>query len=136
MGYDRRALAAPVWMRFEEFDGLAVRYRLPTVDAVQAVIDLDDFTPVTQLTPDEVARCLPLCHQFAALLVDWTLEENGQPVPASAAEFLGLDALFQMKVAMTWARVTGGMPQTVPAAVEESEPEFDESELPMETLAS
>lgn len=140
VGYDRGALAAPVWLRLEEFDGFAVRYRLPTVDALQAVVDIDDFAPVTALTVEEVARCRPLVHHFAGLLVDWTMEENGRPVPASGAAFLALDGLFQMQVAMTWARVTAGFPQSVPVlevdVVNLDEPEFDESTLPMETLAS
>lgn len=134
MGYDRRAQAGPLWLAFEaeELAGLEVWFNRPGVDALAACVDLDDFEPVTGITGVEVVRCRPLVHHFAESLIKWTLEENGVPVPASAKAFLGLDALFQMQVAKTWARVMVRLPQ-LPEVV--AEPSIEAS-LPMEQLAS
>jgi hypothetical protein len=138
VGYDRRAAAGLQRLTFEadELGGFDVLLRPSTVEALALIVELDDIDPVQQVTTAALLSLRPLCREFASLIVAWNLEENGDPVPVSAEAFLALDAPFVLRATKVWVRATLGLPQTLTAAADEDEDEFDESVLPMEPVAS
>lgn len=135
MAFDRPRGQLGITFEPEPLAGLKVQFRPPTVAAFAAVVDLGDYSPVETITVEAVIALRPVCEQFASLLLSWNYEQGGVPVPVS--EFLSLDAMFVMRVAKTWARVTFGLPQ-IPAAEQddddEDEPAFTEADLPMVPL--
>lgn len=141
MGFDRQSQIGVLHLAFEadELAGLEIIYRRPTVDALAAVLALDDYDPIDHEGPvdgDELVRLRPVCAELAGLLLAWNLEENGKAVPFTPAAFLGLDAKFVLAVTKTWARVSVGLPQLVAEVVELPEPNIDPGEIPVETLAA
>lgn len=133
MGYDRRAAAGLQYLAFEgeEFGGFEVWLRQGTVDALSLLTSLGGFASVTGLTMQNITALTPLAREIAGLIVRWNLEENGQPVPVSAAYFLGLDALFVLQVTMVYARLAVGLPQSDAAPVED---ELPDAELALASL--
>lgn len=138
VGYDRRAAAGRFNFAFEaeELGGFTVVIRPATVEALALVSALPSYAPVTRITADLLVGLRPLCREFAGLIVAWNLETNDEPVPVTPEAFLALDALFVLRVVMTWARVMVGLPQTLTVDEPVEDEAFDESEIRMEELAS
>lgn len=134
MSFDRPRGLLGIDFEPEPLAGLEVWYRPPTVAAFAAVIGLGDYTPVDSVTVDNVVALRPVCEAFASLLVSWNYEQRGVPVPVS--DYLTLDALTVLRIGMTWARVSTGLPQVVAEVVELPEPDIDPGDIPVETLAS
>lgn len=131
MAFDRPRGLLGIDFEPEPLRGLEVWYRPPTVEAFAVVVEVGDYSPVESVTADNVIALRPLCQAFAGLLVSWNYEQRGVPVPV--ADYLALDALTTMRVAMTWARVSVGLPQEVPEVLEL---DIDPGEIPVETLAA
>lgn len=119
-----------------ELAGLVILHRRPTVESLRQVVALPTFMPVTAVTAEGLRTLGPLSESFAALVVGWNIADaNGEPQMCSAEAFLALDALFVLRVTMSWARRAAGLPE-VPAApvVEEDAEEVDRVlALPVET---
>ena len=93
-------LAAKTYvLKFEDHPGLEVSARSVPVGELLKILELADA-----MTSDPTkAQVTELFTWFAKRLIGWNLEdEDGTPVPATAAGLLGLDFDFAMALVMAW----------------------------------
>lgn len=138
VGFDQRARAPGSRIEFEGdfLAGLIIYHRPPTVEALTLMTALHDLEPYSATTLEELRNLQRLSEIFADLIVAWNVEDNGVQVPPSASAYLALDHVFVLATTKAWVRLTIGLPQLAEPPVEPAEPVFDETQIPMEPLAS
>ena len=87
MGFEGKKV---IKLRFEDSDlaGLEVVTRMPTVAQVMAISDAKDALG-EDAAPLEYLR--PVAEGLISVLVDWNLENDGEPVPHTADALLAQD---------------------------------------------
>lgn len=134
MGGYRRPLLK---LRFvgQEFDGLVVRCRRPTIDDHLAMDQLDSLRIDADSTPDAVDEAIDRAYAvIVGLIREWNLEdEDGQPVPRTTAGLRAQDAVFVAAIVHAIREASTGVPSPLPGGSPNGEP-APEVSLPMDPL--
>ena len=96
----------------DEFDGLIVKVRPPTVGEALDNMDLAWMTDDTLTEKDRLDRLHSLYALFSTRLVSWNVEdETGTPVPATLDGLLTLDNDFGIRIVRSWLFETSMVPR-------------------------
>lgn len=124
-------------LRFEgdEYDGLVVRCRRPSIDdvlAMEALRGLDLTGGDPDVTDEAIERGLAA---ISRLIANWNIyDEQGQPVPISAGGLRSLDLVFVMTLLGKVMTTSIGVSRPLSPASSGGDPSLEAS-IPMETLS-
>jgi hypothetical protein len=135
MGYVPQRKTYRLIFEGEEFQGLTVVAKSAGLGQYMDIAGLANLDPAGTFTPAEIDQSLKLFEAFAAVLVEWNVEEpEGVPVPATLHGLRSLDFPFVLRIILAWmdavARVAPPLEQ--PSAGGELSLE---ASLPMEVLS-
>jgi hypothetical protein len=119
----------------EDLDGVVVKVRPPTVLEALENIDIGWLRDGSLPPVEHAKRLADLYAVFASRLVEWNLEDAGQPIPAT------LDGLHQIphdvggRILGSWLYETSTVPAPLPQDSPTGSDSVDESEIPMTAAA-
>jgi len=119
----------------EDFDGLVVKVRPPTVGEALANFDLSWMQAEDISEKERLGRLRDLYELFVSRLVSWNLEVDGELVPTTIDGLLSLDNDFGIRIVRSWLFETSAVPRPLAESSPAGEVPEDLS-LPMETLST
>lgn len=134
MGFKAKATILKLKFVDDEYEGLEIRAKSPSMGAFLEIAELADVD-VTSADADDVAAVLKLFEHFVNSVKDWNLEDDdGEPVPTTVDGLKTLDINFVMDVIGAWMDGVKGMSPGLPPP-SESGPPSQEASIPMEALS-
>jgi len=119
----------------EDFDGLVVKVRPPTVGEALANFDLSWMQAEDISEKERLGRLRDLYELFVSRLISWNLEVDGELVPTTLDGLLSLDNDFGIRIVRSWLFETSAVPRPLAESSPAGEvPE--ELSLPMEPLST
>ena len=112
--------------------GLEVSARSVGLGEYLAISDLANVT--MPLKAGDVARFKRLLKAFSEALVEWNLEERGQPVSADHDGLLSQEPDLVLRIVLAWMDAVAGVSVPLGQPSNDGEP-FPEASLPMEALS-
>lgn len=96
----------------EELAGLEVITRGASHDQLFDIVKLGGIT-LDELLSHGIDRIRALCESFPSRMVDWNHEdENGAPIPCTAAAFLAEDYTFTIPIVLAWVNTVRAQPKS------------------------
>lgn len=135
MGFE--ALRRTYRLEFEgsdEFDGLIVKCRPPTVGEALEHLDLAWLSDDEISDEDRLQRLHGLYKVFASRLVSWNVEIDGEPVPATLDGLKSLSNDFGLRIVRSWLFETSAVPRPLDAGSPSGDRSLEAS-IPMESLS-
>lgn len=114
-----------------EHEGLEVRTRQPSMDALISLTRLARKIDPAALDPEVVSEML---DRFAPMLVGWNLEDDDGPVPATRAGLGDQDPDLSSAVVLAWVEGVAGVPAPLARPSTAGSPS-EAVPLPMEPLS-
>ena len=129
MGYIRKRPTYRLIFQDPELEGLEVVAKSASVEAYQRIAELSSRQFATHVSPEDLVEADNLFRAFAAVLVEWNLEEANAkgkvlPVPATYEGLKAQDLPFVMQIILAWMNAVEGV----------FAPAVAEADLPMEAL--
>jgi len=119
----------------DEFDGLIVKVRPPTVGEALDNMDLAWMTDDTLTEKDRLDRLYQLYTLFSSRLVSWNVECDGTEVPATLAGLLTLDNDFGIRIVRSWLFETSMVPRPLDESSTSGVPSVEFS-IPMDETSA
>jgi hypothetical protein len=112
MGYE--APTTTMVLHFEDHPGLVVRAKSVPIGVFTDIAKLADVVKDAndadlQMMADTLGDLDALFSTFGAALVEWNVEIDGEPVPASYEGVKRLDAPFAMELVFSWMDAIGNV---------------------------
>lgn len=122
-------------LRFESADmaGLVVRARSVPLGQFLDLAGMAGSPADGKLSAESVKDALGLFEGFASALVDWNVEDDDGPVPATLDGIRSLDIDFGLAVVMAWLEAIADVSPPLGSSSNVGE-RFPEASLPMEPL--
>lgn len=113
-GFDLDVEDTIVVLEFEDKPGLVVKVKEADVDTYLSMIDMAsavrgiDTNDTTNL--NQVKTTITSMYEaFAGLVVDWTVNRSGNPVPVTTETIRGLGMSLSMRMITAWIDAVGGV---------------------------
>jgi hypothetical protein len=118
---------------FEDHGDLIVRTHSLPLGRLLSMSELIGADP-RNLSSDNLQKMTGLFSTFADALLDWNLEADGQPVPATLDGLNTLDTDFVLEVITAWMNAVAGVARPLARPSDDGAPSVAES-IPMATLS-
>lgn len=117
----------------DEFDGLEVKCRPPTVGEALNNYDLSWFGDKSLTDAEAAAKLLELYTLFVSRLLEWNLDDvdTGEPTPATVEGMMSLDHDFGFSIVRAWLFRTSGVSAPLDDDSNTGSALVDESLIPM-----
>jgi len=133
MGYRPKRTVYVLQFEGDDFEGLEVKVRPPSVGEAMDHVDLSWIKDPTLPEAEQGRRLRGLYELFAGRLLEWNVEDpaTGEPVPATLDGVLSLDHDFGIRLVESWLFRTAGVPAPLDADSNTGPATVDESLIPM-----
>lgn len=115
----------------EEMDGVIVKVRPPTVREALENIDLSWLHDGSLPAAEHATRLAGLYTVFSTRLLEWNLEDAGQPIPATLEGLHQLPHDVAGRILGSWLYETATVPRPLPVDSNTGPASVDESLIPM-----
>ena len=133
MGFVKKSKVYRLTFEDPELEGLVIRARGVSIARFLDITQMAEGASATT-TAEDVTRMRDLFKVFAAVLVDWNMEdEDGTPVRATLDGVQSMDLEFFFIVFDAWMNAVADVPPPLARASQPGLPPMELS-LPMETL--
>lgn len=131
MGFKAKATILKLKFVDEEYEGLEIRAKSPSMGTFLEIAELADVD-VTSADAEDVAAVLKLFEHFIDSVKDWNLEDDdGVPVPKTVDGLKSLDIDFVMDLVGAWMDGLKGLSPGLPQPSGSGQPSLEAS-IPME----
>jgi hypothetical protein len=120
----------------EDMDGMEIRVRPPSVAEALEHHDMDWYSNPATPAAERTKRLAELYDVFAARLVSWNLEDDGQPLPATLEGLHQLPQDIGGRILGSWLWETATVPAPLPVDSNTGDASVDESLIPMEASSA
>jgi hypothetical protein len=118
----------------EEYEGLEVRCRRPTIGDILDLARLRSIGPATT-EADVLGKLDGLMARMASLITSWNLvDDQDEPVPVTAETVAAQDYAFMMAIVSAIGAAGAAVRPPLPRPSEDGVPSLEAS-IPMETLS-
>lgn len=115
----------------EDLAGFIIKVRPPTVAESLEHLDMSWFRDPAVSDAERTKRLADLYAVFSTRLVEWNLDDGGQPIPATLAGLHTLPQDVGGRVLGSWLWETATVPAPLPQDSPTGSALVDESQIPM-----
>lgn len=118
----------------EDLDGTVIKVRPPSVSEALEHLDMSWYRDPTVSDTERTKRLAELYTVFATRLVEWNLEDQGVPIPATLGGLYTLPQDVGGRILGSWLWETATVPRPLPQDSPTGSDSVDESQIPMGAL--